>query len=127
MQMLIAYQRDADATRLTKYVPDSNCDGQTICFGQGSNLVLSVEAAGGRKACGADQNAYRQSSLETALLQLAPEHHFAFLLMTSEQCVAPKTRKQPVLRVLGLSPRLGERRRYARSRFGRFAANAMAL
>ncbi len=61
-------QSDVDASRLKKYVPDSDRDGQTRCFGKGSNLVLSLETAGGRKARGTDQNACRQSSLESALL-----------------------------------------------------------
>ncbi len=73
MQTLIAYQRDADSSRLTKHVPDSNRYGEIRCFGQGSNFTISVEAAGGRKACGTDRSACHQFSLETALLQLAPD------------------------------------------------------
>ncbi len=73
MLTLIAYQRDAVVARLTKHERDSDRDGQKRCFGQGSNSAKSVEAACGRKARGTEQNAYRQSSLETALLRLVPD------------------------------------------------------
>ncbi len=35
-------QRDVDASRLKKHVPGSDRDGQTRCFDQESNLVLSA-------------------------------------------------------------------------------------
>ncbi len=51
MQMLIAYQRGADATRLTKHNPTNDCDGQTMLL---SDIELCCN--GGRprqtKGCG---------------------------------------------------------------------------
>ncbi len=78
MRTLVAYQREVAAARLTKHVRDSDRDGQKRCFGQGSNFAKSVEAACGRKARGTDQNACRQSSLQTALLPLAPDITLCF-------------------------------------------------